>query len=111
MINYIHKYKAVLIVVVVFAAFFLGTVVQENHIDQDLQDIRDNAIEREYRNSLVGCERGNAVRTQLFMLATAGKLDNGGPLYNEVIKMIKSVPGANPSDGTIDCFEVVERPE
>ena len=99
--------RAVIIVCLIFLSFSLGAFVSTQNTNREMKELTDESIEREYQNSLAGCERGNILREQIFLAVSiaAESAENRQEDYQKIINDIKSAPTADPNTGRLDCSD------
>lgn len=103
--QFIKNNRAILTVCLVFVAFSFGAFVTTQNRNEAIQKLTDETIQREYENSLLGCERGNDLREQIFSAVSiaADNSVNGQESYEKIIDNITSAPTADPNTGRLDC--------
>jgi hypothetical protein len=98
-------HRPVFIMILVFVAFFIGTEIQTQNRQAAIERSEKATKEREYENSLLGCERGNILREHVFttIKIASESAVNRRQAYKNIIKEMQSAPTADPKTGRLDC--------
>jgi hypothetical protein len=99
--------RPVFILIFIFIAFFAGSEIQTYQRTNELENSEKETAEREYKNSLLGCERGNNLREYIFTAVSiaAENAVDGNVKYERIINEMKSAPTADPKNGRLDCTD------
>lgn len=73
--------------------------------------IQQNTLGIIYQNQIESCERGNVIR-QVVYTNTRGaiQVDPSQPEFRENLALLRSTPGINLKNGTVNCREIVQEP-
>lgn len=63
-----------------------------------------------YQNTLEACERVNHLREVVYANTLQAARTEPNATYTAQLKVLRSVPGFNPADGTVDCAAAISRP-
>lgn len=80
---------------------------------EDTRDAVEGTAQRDlvlHRSALRSCERVNHLREVVYANTLEAARTEPSATYAAQLKVLRSVPGFNPADGTVDCAAVIPRP-
>lgn len=73
--------------------------------------IQQNTLGTIYQNTLEACERGNALREVVYTNTRGAiQVDPSQPEFRKNLVLLRSTPGVNLKNGTVNCREIVQEP-